>query len=247
MLHWSAPTMWSLEQAQERWMRVVSIARIQVVADGIPSVCLLPWLGFPPAFLYVLRPDLLWNCLNCFYRFVFTAGSLLATWFSRSCFILEKLKWKGWTHCISVLELIEVISSGLDLLTKWICRRDWPLSWSNWTQLAFSLRLKLLDSMLVTEFTTSVPAVWNWSLSETLSNIARPRIKFLLYRACWVLSLHAFQPILFQKEQNSSSLQIVLHKERLRENPAGKHSKTVRGYSPCGISNLLKLSNRIRS
>lgn len=38
MLNWSAPTMWSLEQAQERWMRVVSIARIQVVADVIQNL-----------------------------------------------------------------------------------------------------------------------------------------------------------------------------------------------------------------
>lgn len=38
MLHWSAPTMWCLEQAQERWMRVASIGRIQVVADVIQNL-----------------------------------------------------------------------------------------------------------------------------------------------------------------------------------------------------------------
>lgn len=79
-----------------------------------PSVCLLPWLGFSPAFLYILRPDFLWNCLSCFYRFAFTAGSLLAMIFIfQILFWTGEIKVKGMNTLHFCVGLIEVISSGL--------------------------------------------------------------------------------------------------------------------------------------
>lgn len=81
----------------ERWMRVVSIAKIQVVVDVVKNLLqfFCPWFGFFPACSLhsVLRLDFLLELgPDCFYRSVFTAGLLLATWFSRSSFELEKLE-----------------------------------------------------------------------------------------------------------------------------------------------------------